>query len=167
MICYFYTTCYHISRGTYSKYVRPQMEPFYYHCSNCITIRVSKNGFYHFVLPFKQVSYCSLDLYIFRNVNTSKLSPGLAFRFPLSSMLKPERYCEIHIHTLEIPLFHYTLDKHSKSYTFSYYFHLAQGVKSDVRTSSGMFLTHVERSYPIIQVGHWLSNVFKSYVISI
>ncbi|XP_019101212.1 PREDICTED: prolyl 4-hydroxylase 1-like isoform X2 [Camelina sativa] len=26
-----------------------------------------------------------------------------------------------------------------------------KGVKSDVRTSSGMFLTHVERSYPIIQ----------------
>jgi prolyl 4-hydroxylase len=31
-----------------------------------------------------------------------------------------------------------------------------KGVKSDVRTSSGMFLTHVERSYPIIQVSHSL-----------
>ncbi|KAF3559362.1 hypothetical protein F2Q69_00017915, partial [Brassica cretica] len=36
-----------------------------------------------------------------------------------------------------------------------------KGVKSDVRTSSGMFLTHVERSYPIIQAIEKRISVFS------
>ncbi|KAF8087104.1 hypothetical protein N665_0600s0050 [Sinapis alba] len=36
-----------------------------------------------------------------------------------------------------------------------------KGVKSDVRTSSGMFLTHVERSYPMIQAIEKRISVFS------
>lgn len=38
-----------------------------------------------------------------------------------------------------------------------------QGVKSDVRTSSGMFLSHEERKYPMIQVGLAQCNAKSSF----
>lgn len=143
------------------------MEPFLWLCSNCITIRVSKTAIIIFVQPFKTSFCCSPDLFICRNVNTSKLSPGLAFRFPLSLMLKQERYCHIHIsHSRDLDLYYCQTLCASRNTLKSliHHFLLVQGVKSDVRTSSGMFLTHVERSYPMIQVDLTDSLMFSKDV---